>query len=83
MDEKLDRPEGTSEKLITSVKDRPAHDLRYALDASKINKELGWSPTVTFEQGLTITIDWYLNNEEWLNNVTSGDYQNYYKKQYN
>ena len=83
MDEKLDRPEGTSEKLITYVKDRPGHDLRYAIDASKINKELGWSPTVTFEQGLAITIDWYLNNEEWLNNVTSGDYQNYYKKQYN
>ena len=83
MDEKLDRPEGTSEKLITYVKDRPGHDLRYAIDASKINKELGWSPSVTFEQGLAITIDWYLNNEEWLNNVTSGDYQNYYKKQYN
>ena len=83
MDEKLDRPVGTSEKLITYVKDRPGHDLRYAIDASKINKELGWSPTVTFEQGLAITIDWYLNNEEWLNNVTSGDYQNYYKKQYN
>ena len=82
MDEKLDRPKGTSEKLITYVKDRPGHDLRYAIDASKINKELGWSPSVTFEQGLTITIDWYLNNEEWLNNVTSGDYQNYYKKQY-
>ena len=82
MDEKLDRPKGTSEKLITYVKDRPGHDLRYAIDASKINKELGWSPSVTFEQGLTITIDWYLNNEDWLNNVTSGDYQNYYKKQY-
>ena len=82
MDEKLDRPKGTSEKLITYVKDRPGHDLRYAIDASKINKEIGWSPSVTFEQGLTITIDWYLNNEEWLNNVTSGDYQNYYKKQY-
>tara|TARA_B100002019_G_C21220508_1_gene574496 strand:+ start:332 stop:1384 length:1053 start_codon:yes stop_codon:yes gene_type:complete len=82
MDEKLDRPKGTSEKLITYVKDRPGHDLRYAIDASKINKELGWSPSVTFEQGLTITIDWYLNNEEWLNNVTSGEYQNYYKKQY-
>ena len=83
MDERLDRPEGTSEKLITYVKDRPGHDLRYAIDASKINKELGWSPSVTFEQGLAITIDWYLNNEEWLNNVTSGDYQHYYKKQYN
>ena len=62
-------------KLITYVKDRPGHDLRYAIDASKINKELGWSPTVTFEQGLSKTIDWYLNNEEWLNNVTSGKYQ--------
>ena len=83
MDEKLDRLEGTSEKLITYVKDRPGHDLRYAIDALKINKELGWSPSVTFEQGLGITIDWYLNNKEWLNNVTSGEYQNYYKKQYN
>ena len=82
IDEKLDRESGTSEKLITYVKDRPGHDLRYAIDASKINKELRWSPTVTFQQGLSITIDWYLNNEEWLNNVTSGDYQNYYKKQY-
>ena len=83
MDEKLGRKCGTSEKLITYVKDRPGHDLRYAIDASKINKELGWSPTVTFEQGLAITIDWYLSNEAWLNNVTSGNYQHYYKKQYN
>jgi dTDP-glucose 4,6-dehydratase len=82
MDEKLNRAQGTSEKLITYVKDRPGHDLRYAIDASKINKELNWSPTVTFEQGLAITIDWYLNNEAWLNNVTSGNYQNYYTKQY-
>ena len=82
MDEKLKRAAGTSEKLITYVKDRPGHDLRYAIDASKINKELGWSPTVTFEEGLSETIDWYLNNEEWLNNVTSGNYQNYYKSQY-
>jgi dTDP-glucose 4,6-dehydratase len=82
MDEKLNRATGTSEKLITYVKDRPGHDLRYAIDASKINKELNWSPTVTFEQGLAITIDWYLNNETWLNNVTSGNYQNYYTKQY-
>tara|TARA_Y100000385_G_C13045020_1_gene617055 strand:- start:508 stop:1557 length:1050 start_codon:yes stop_codon:yes gene_type:complete len=82
MDEKLDNDEGTSEKLITYVKDRPGHDLRYAIDASKINKELGWSPSVTFEEGLSRTIDWYLNNEEWLNNVTSGNYQNYYQKQY-
>lgn len=83
MDEKLGRTEGTSEKLITYVKDRPGHDLRYAIDANKINKELGWKPSVTFEQGLAITIEWYLENETWLNNVTSGDYQAYYKKMYN
>ena len=82
MDQKLGRAAGTSEKLITYVKDRPGHDLRYAIDASKINKELGWSPTVTFEEGLSETIDWYLSNEDWLNNVTSGNYQNYYKAQY-
>ncbi len=83
MDEKLNREPGTSEKLITFVKDRPGHDLRYAIDASKINKELGWSPSVTFEQGLKLTIDWYLKNREWLDHVTSGDYQKYYQKQYN
>ena len=83
MDKKLSREAGSSEKLITYVKDRPGHDLRYAIDASKINKDLGWIPTVTFEEGLSKTIDWYLNNEEWLNNVTSGNYQNYYKNQYN
>jgi dTDP-glucose 4,6-dehydratase len=82
MDEKLDKEIGTSEKLITYVKNRPGHDLRYAIDANKINKELGWSPTVTFEEGLSITIDWYLNNKEWLNNVTTGEYQNYYNEQY-
>ena len=82
MDEKLKRAPGNSEKLITFVKDRPGHDLRYAIDATKINKELGWKPSVTFEEGLAKTIDWYLNNEEWLNNVTSGNYQEYYKKQY-
>ena len=82
IDAKLGNPKGTSEQLITYVKDRPGHDLRYAIDASKINKELGWSPSLTFEEGLAITIDWYLNNEDWLNSVTSGDYQNYYKKQY-
>jgi dTDP-glucose 4,6-dehydratase len=82
IDKKLGNDEGTSEKLITYVKDRPGHDLRYAIDASKINKELGWSPSVTFEEGLSKTIDWYLNNKEWLNNVTSGEYQNYYKQQY-
>jgi dTDP-glucose 4,6-dehydratase len=82
MDAKLGRAEGESEKLITYVKDRPGHDLRYAIDATKINKELGWKPSVTFEQGLEKTIDWYLSNEEWLRNVTSGDYQTYYEKQY-
>ena len=82
MDLKLNRPQGKAQELITYVKDRPGHDLRYAIDASKINLELGWKPTVTFEEGLAITIDWYLNNEEWLNNVTSGEYQNYYNKQY-
>jgi dTDP-glucose 4,6-dehydratase len=82
MDVKLGRLTGESEKLITYVKDRPGHDLRYAIDASKINRELGWKPSVTFEQGLEKTIDWYLSNEEWLKNVTSGDYQTYYEKQY-
>ncbi|MFD0834742.1 dTDP-glucose 4,6-dehydratase [Mariniflexile aquimaris] len=82
MDEKLKRPKGSSEKLITYVKDRPGHDLRYAIDASKINKELGWKPSVTFEEGLNKTIDWYLDNDDWLQNVTSGDYQLYYEKQY-
>lgn len=82
MDKKLGRAEGESEKLITYVKDRPGHDLRYAIDASKINTELGWKPSVTFEQGLEKTIDWYLSNEEWLQRVTSGDYQTYYEKQY-
>jgi dTDP-glucose 4,6-dehydratase len=83
MDEKLNQPKGSSEKLITYVKDRPGHDLRYAIDASKINKELGWKPSVTFEEGLNKTIDWYLNNEDWLKHVTSGEYQLYYEKQYN
>ena len=82
MDLKLGREEGTSEKLITYVKDRPGHDKRYAIDATKLEKELGWKPSVTFEEGLAITIDWYLQNEKWMNHVTSGNYQNYYKKQY-
>lgn len=82
MDTKLHREEGTSASLITFVKDRPGHDLRYAIDASKINRELGWSPSVTFEQGLSLTIDWFLSNQEWLDHVTSGDYQQYYNKQY-
>lgn len=83
MDTKLNRQKGESEKLITFVKDRPGHDLRYAIDASKINIELGWKPSVTFEEGLEKTIDWYLENEEWLNHVTSGEYQKYYQEQYN
>ena len=83
MDKKLGNPTGTSEQLISYVKDRPGHDLRYAIDASKINKELGWKPSVTFEEGLEKTIDWYLSNEDWLKSVTSGNYQNYYNKQYN
>ena len=82
MDAKLGREEGESVKLINYVTDRPGHDLRYAIDASKITKELGWKPSVTFEQGLQKTIDWYFDNSDWLKNVTSGDYQNYYDKQY-
>ena len=82
MDEKLGQEVGTSQKLITFVKDRPGHDLRYAIDASKIETELGWRPSVTFEQGLEKTVAWYLVNDEWLNNVTSGNYQDYYSKQY-
>lgn len=82
MDEKLGRAVGESEALITYVTDRPGHDLRYAIDASKINKELGWSPSVTFEEGLSATVDWYLQNKEWLQHVTSGDYQHYYENLY-
>ncbi|SHN00759.1 dTDP-glucose 4,6-dehydratase [Polaribacter sp. KT 15] len=82
MDKKLGRKEGESEKLITYVKDRPGHDLRYAIDASKINKELGWRPSVTFEQGLSKTIDWYLSNIEWMERIVSGAYEDYYQNQY-
>ncbi len=82
MDEKLKRPVGSSEKLIEFVKDRPGHDLRYAIDATKINTELGWKPSVSFEEGLSATIDWYLQNNEWLKNVTSGEYMKYYEQQY-
>jgi dTDP-glucose 4,6-dehydratase len=81
-DEKLDRATGESEQLITYVKDRPGHDRRYAIDATKINKELGWKPSVTFEEGLSQTIDWYLQNTDWLEHVTSGEYQQYYQTQY-
>jgi len=82
MDKKLGREAGESEKLITFVKDRAGHDLRYAIDATKIKNELGWEPSLQFEEGIEKTIDWYLNNEEWLENVTSGDYLNYYEEQY-
>jgi dTDP-glucose 4,6-dehydratase len=83
LDLKLGRRNGTSEKLITYVKDRAGHDLRYAIDANKIHKELGWKPSVTFEEGLSKTIDWYLSNKVWLDNTTSGKYKDYYKNQYN
>ena len=82
MDTKLGRKAGESEALITYVKDRPGHDRRYAIDATKLNKELGWKPSVTFEQGLSETIDWYLENTEWLNNITSGNYAKYYESMY-
>lgn len=82
MDKKLGRTEGESEKLITYVTDRAGHDMRYAIDASKIKRELGWEPSITFEDGLDKTVDWYLANSDWLSNVTSGAYQKYYKEQY-
>ena len=82
MDKKLGRENGSSEKLITYVKDRPGHDKRYAIDATKLSNELGWSPSVTFEQGLSKTIDWFLENTVWLENVTTGSYKDYYNKQY-
>ncbi|MEO6882509.1 MAG: dTDP-glucose 4,6-dehydratase [Bacteroidia bacterium] len=82
MDKKLNRAEGESAKLITFVKDRAGHDLRYAIDSSKLQKELDWKPSLQFEEGLEKTVDWYLKNEVWLNNVTSGDYQKYYENQY-
>ena len=82
MDEKLGREKGHSRKLITFVKDRAGHDLRYAIDSSKLMDELGWKPSVTFEEGLSKTVDWYLENTEWLENVTSGHYRDYYEEQY-
>ena len=82
MDRKLGRALGESRKLITFVKDRAGHDKRYAIDASKIKDELGWEPSLQFEEGMEKTVDWYLANQEWLDHVTSGDYQNYYQKQY-
>jgi len=82
MDEKLKRPAGTSEQLITYVKDRAGHDLRYAIDATKLKDELGWLPSLQFEEGISKTIDWYLDNQQWLSDVTSGAYQGYYEEQY-
>ena len=82
VDKALGRPEGYSKKLITFVKDRSGHDLRYAIDASRIEKELGWTPSIKFEEGLAATVDWYLNNGDWLDSVTSGAYQKYYETMY-
>ena len=82
MDGKLGRTPGTSEKLITFVKDRAGHDLRYAIDASKLQHELGWVPSLKFEEGLSLTIDWYLSNNDWLTHITSGSYRRYYEEQY-
>jgi len=82
MDKKLGRQDGESAKLISYVKDRAGHDLRYAIDSTKLQNELGWKPSLQFEEGLEKTVDWYLENSEWLNNVTSGDYQKYYEGQY-
>ncbi len=82
MDKKLGHEKGESEKLITFVKDRAGHDLRYAIDSSKIQNELNWSPAYQFEEGLEKTVDWYLANEKWLQNVLSGDYEKYYAEQY-
>jgi dTDP-glucose 4,6-dehydratase len=82
MDEKLGRPAGESEKLITYVTDRAGHDLRYAIDSTKIMKELGWQPSLQFEEGIAKTIDWYLSNQQWMDEVTSGDYQKYYENMY-
>ncbi|AGC78689.1 dTDP-glucose 4,6-dehydratase [Nonlabens dokdonensis] len=82
MDMFLNRKKGESEKLITFVKDRPGHDLRYAIDASKINNELGWQPSLNFEEGLEKTIKWYLENQKWLENIVNGEYLNYYNQQY-
>ena len=82
MDEKLGREKGESEKLITYVTDRAGHDMRYAIDATKLKEELGWTPSLQFEEGISKTIDWYLQNTAWLNDVTSGSYRDYYKEQY-
>ena len=82
MDKKLSKAQGESAKLITYVKDRQGHDLRYAIDSSKLQRELGWKPSLQFEEGLEKTVDWYLTNDDWLNQVTSGAYKKYYDTQY-
>ena len=82
MDKKLDRAEGSSEQLITYVTDRAGHDMRYAIDSTKLKEELGWKPSLQFEEGIEKTIDWYLNNQEWMDRIVSGEYEEYYKKQY-
>ena len=82
MDDELERESGTSEQLITYVEDRAGHDQRYAIDSSKIMNELGWKPSLQFEEGVRKTIIWYLENEKWLDNITSGSYQDYYEQQY-
>ena len=83
VDRMLGRDEGSSDKLITYVKDRAGHDLRYAIDSSKLKNELGWEPSLQFEEGIEKTVKWYLDNKKWVDRVTSGDYQDYYKKMYN
>jgi dTDP-glucose 4,6-dehydratase len=83
VDKILGRVEGTSDKLITYVTDRAGHDLRYAIDSTKLKNELGWEPSLQFEEGIEKTVKWYLDNKEWMDNVISGDYQEYYKKMYN
>ena len=82
VDRLLGRPEGTSEKLITYVMDRAGHDLRYAIDSTKLKNELGWEPSLQFEEGIEKTVKWYLDNQEWLEQVTNGDYQRYYERMY-
>ena len=82
MDSKLGRREGESEELITYVTDRAGHDMRYAIDSSKLESEIGWTPSIKFEQGLDLTVDWYLENSEWVQEITDGSYQEYYEKMY-
>ena len=82
VDRLLGKKEGTSNKLITYVKDRPGHDLRYAIDSSKLKNELGWEPSLQFEEGIEKTANWYIKNQKWIDNVTSGDYKDYYKRMY-